>query len=163
MTLNKTTRRVVTGHDANGRAIIRSDMTFPLERIPSGDADFALIWTTAAVPADNNDEIDGRDRPADLTLRGGSVIRVGDLLPGCVSPMHRSNSIDYGIVISGQVELELDDGEMRLLAPGDIIVQCGTIHLWRNPSETETCRMIWVLIEAAPYSHHGVALEEVNP
>jgi quercetin dioxygenase-like cupin family protein len=163
MTLEKKTRRVVTGHDAAGRAIFRSDDEFPLERIPIGGADFALMWTTPTVPVDNNDEVDGRVRPADLTLRGGSVIRVGDLLPGSVSPMHRSNSIDYGIVMSGQIELELDDGEKKLLNPGDIVVQRGTIHLWRNPSETETCRMIWILIEAAPYVHNGVPMDEVHP
>jgi quercetin dioxygenase-like cupin family protein len=163
MTLDKTTRRVVTGHDAEGRAIFRSDDIFPLEPIPIGGADFALIWTTPTVPVDNNDEVDGRERPADLTLRGGSVLRVGDLLPGSVSSMHRSNSIDYGIVMSGQIELELDNGETKLLGPGDIVVQRGTIHLWRNPSETETCRMIWILIEAAPYMQDGVPMEEVHP
>ncbi len=150
MALEKAIRRVVTGHDTQGQAVFRSDDLFPLLPIPQGGADFALIWTTGQVPVDNNDATEGRDRPADLTLRGGSVIRVGDLLPGTVSPMHRSNSIDYGIVMSGQIELELDNGETRLLGPGDVVVQRGTIHLWRNPSLTETCRMIWILIEATP-------------
>lgn len=159
----KTTRRVVTGHDANGRAVFRSDDRFPLKAIPSGDADFALIWTTATVPVDNNDETDGRERDAALTLKGGSVIRVADLLPGSISPMHRTSSIDYGIVISGTVELELDDGATRLLGPGDIVVQRGTMHLWRNPSQTEKCRIIWVLIEARPYLHDGEPLADVHP
>ena len=52
-------QRVVTGHDGQGRAIFKSDETFVTERIASGDADFALIWTTASVPADNNDETSG--------------------------------------------------------------------------------------------------------
>ncbi len=98
-------RRVVTGHDANGRARFRSDEQFALKQIASGDADFALLWTTATVPADNNDETDGRERDAGLTLNQGSVIRVVDMLPGGTSPMHRTNSIDYGIVLSGQLEL----------------------------------------------------------
>lgn len=159
----ETTRRVVTGHDADGQAVIRSDERFPLMPIPVGGADFALIWTTAEVPADNNDETDGRDRDAALTLKGGSVIRVADLLPGCVSPMHRTSSIDYGIVLSGTVELELDDGSRTLLGPGDIVVQRGTMHLWRNPSQTEKCRIVWVLIEAGPYFHDGRSLEDVHP
>jgi len=163
MTNAETTRRVVTGHDAGGRAVFRSDERFPLLPIPSGDADFALIWTTASVPVDNNDETDGRERDAALTLKGGSVIRVADLHPGTVSPMHRTSSIDYGIVISGQVELELDDGAKTLLGPGDIVVQRGTMHLWRNPSATETCRVVWVLVEAAPYLHEGEPLEDVHP
>lgn len=156
-------RRVVTGHDPRGRAVVRSDDQFPTRRIPSGDADFALIWTSATVPADSNDETDGRLRDAGLTLRGGSVIRVVDMLPGKASPMHRTNSLDYGIVLSGQLELELDDGEVTLLGPGDIVVQRGTMHLWRNPSDTEACRIVFVLTEAKAYRHDGRELEEVHP
>jgi quercetin dioxygenase-like cupin family protein len=156
-------RRVVTGHDAAGRAVFRSDEHFPTEDIPIGGASFALIWTTAAVPADNNDERDGRERDAALTIRRGSVIRIVDMLPGGASPMHRSDSIDYGIILSGQVELELDDGAATLLGPGDVVVQRGTIHLWRNPSDTEACRIAFVLIEAKAYEHDGRPLPEVHP
>ena len=156
-------RRVVTGHDAQGRSVIRSDQSFRTETIASGDAAFALMWTTANVPADNNDEVDGRDRDAGLTIHHGSVIRIVDMLPGGASPMHRTNSIDYGIVLAGEVELELDDGVKTLLRPGDVVVQRGTIHLWRNPSEHETCRIVFVLTEAAPYLHDGTPLEEVQP
>lgn len=156
-------RRVVTGHDAKGRAVFRSDETFAPARIPSGDADFALIWTAPTLPVDNNDPTDGRARDAGLTLRGGSVIRVTDMLPGCASPMHRTNSLDYGIVISGQLELELDDGARTLLGPGDIVIQRGTIHLWRNPSDTTPCRIVFVLTEATPYEHEGKPLAEVHP
>jgi quercetin dioxygenase-like cupin family protein len=156
-------RRVVTGHDAGGRAILRSDEQFPTEAIPSGDAAFALIWTTANVPVDNNDETDGRARDAGLTLNQGSVIRIVDMLPGGASPMHRSNSIDYGIVLSGQVELEVDDGAKTLLGPGDIVVQRGTVHLWRNPSLTETCRIAFILIEARAYRVGDAALPEIHP
>ena len=131
--------------------------------IPGGDAAFALLWTTEAVPADNNDETDGRLRDAGLTLRQGSVIRIVDMLPGGASPMHRTDSIDYGIVLSGEVEMELDDGSRTLLGPGAIIVQRGTIHVWRNPSLSETCRIAFVLIEAAPYKHEGVPLPQLQP
>lgn len=143
-------RRIVTGHDAAGRAVFRSDDLLPVDPIPSGDAAFSLVWTTATVPADNNDETDGRLRDAGLTLHQGSVIRIVDMLPGGQSPMHRSSSIDYGIVLSGEVELELDEMATTIARAGDIIVQRGTIHLWRNPSATEICRIVFVLIEAAP-------------
>jgi quercetin dioxygenase-like cupin family protein len=156
-------RRVVTGPDANGRARFRSDEQFALKQIASGDADFALLWTTATVPADNNDDTDGRDRDAGLTLNQGSVIRVVDMLPGGTSPMHRTNSIDYGIVLSGQLELELEDGVKTLLGPGDVVVQRGTNHLWRNPSATEVCRIVFILIEAPAYRHNGQPLEEHKP
>lgn len=156
-------RRIVTGHDAAGKAVFRSDQSFPVEPIPSGDAAFSLVWTTASVPVDNNDETDGRMRDAGLTLNQGSVIRVVDMLPGGQSPMHRSNSIDYGIVLSGAVELELDDGAVTTARAGDIIIQRGTIHLWRNPSTTQSCRIAFVLIEALPFVHKGEALPEVHP
>jgi len=158
-----TVRRVVTGHDANARAVFRSDEHFQPQPIPSGDADFALVWTTATVPADNNDETDGRKRDAGLTLNQGSVIRVVDMLPGGTSPLHRTHSIDYGIVLSGNLELELEDGVKTLLGPGDIVVQRGTNHLWRNPSSTELCRVVFILIEAPPYLHDGVPLAEHKP
>lgn len=156
-------RRVVTGHDANGKAVFRSDERFVTEPIPAGDANFALIWTAPALPVDNNDETDGRKRDAGLTLRGGSVIRVTDTPPGCQSPMHRTNSLDYGIVLAGELELELDDGVKTLLGPGDIVVQRGTIHRWRNPSQTTTCRVVFVLTEATAYEHDGRPLEPVHP
>jgi len=155
-----TVRRVVTGHDENARAVFRSDELLQPQPIPSGDAEFALVWTTATVPADNNDETDGRTREAGVTLNGGSVIRIVDMLPGGVSPLHRTNSIDYGIVLSGELELELDDGVQTRLGPGDIVVQRGTNHLWRNPSRTETCRIAFILIQAQPYLHDGIPLAE---
>ena len=161
MTGSPPVRRIVTGHDEAGRAIIRSDDLLPVNPIPSGDAAFSLIWTTASVPADNNDDTDGRSRDAGLTLHQGSVIRIVDMLPGGVSPFHRSSSIDYGIVLSGEVELELDDGAVTTAFAGDIIVQRGTIHLWRNPSATENCRIAFVLIEAKPRMVDGKPLPDM--
>ena len=156
-------RRIVTGHNAAGRAVFRSDDQFEPRDIPSGDAAFSLIWTAPDLPVDNNDETDGRERDAGLTLHGGSVIRVVDMHPGGVSPMHRTNSIDYGIVLSGALELELDDGAKTLLGPGDIVVQRGTMHLWRNPSDSETCRIVFVLTEATPVKVNGEPLPELHP
>ena len=154
-------RRIVTGHDDSGKAVFRSDDLLPVNPIPSGDAAFSLIWTTASVPADNNDDTDGRERDAGLTLHQGSVIRIVDMVPGGTSPMHRSSSIDYGIVLSGAVELELDDGAVTTARAGDIIVQRGTIHLWRNASATEICRIVFVLIEAEPRIVDGKSLPDV--
>lgn len=156
-------RRIVTGHDTLGRAIIRSDELLTVDPIPSGDAAFSLVWTTASVPADNNAETDGRLRDAGLTLHQGSVIRIVDMLPGGESPMHRTSSIDYGIVLTGSVELELDDGAVTTARAGDIIVQRGTMHLWRNRSATEICRVAFVLIEAKPAVINGIPLPDVQP
>ncbi len=155
-------QRVVTGHDANGRAVFTSEDVTPTKMIPSGDASFLLIWTTETVPADNNDETDGRLRDAGLTLNQGSVIRIVDMLPGKESPMHRTNSIDYGIVLSGEIELELEDGARRTVREGGIIIQRGTNHLWRNTSDKPT-RIAFILIEAPAYLHQGQPLAEHKP
>lgn len=155
-------QRVVTGHDANGRAVFKSEDVTATEAIPSGDAAFLLVWTTPTVPADNNDETDGRNREAGLTLHGGSVIRVVDMLPGKQSPMHRSNSIDYGVVLEGEVELELDDGAKKTIRRGGIIIQRGTVHLWRNTTD-KPCRIAFILIEAPAYMHEGQPLVPVDP
>lgn len=156
-------RRVVTGHDGDGRSVFRADDRFDLDFVKSDDAQMATIWATDSVPADLNDETDGRDIETGITLNRGSVIRVVDMLPRGQSPRHRTNSIDYGIVLSGKLELELDDGRVTCLDPGDIVVQRGTMHLWRNPSETEICRVAFVLVEAPAYVHNGVSLSERKP
>jgi quercetin dioxygenase-like cupin family protein len=156
-------RRVVTGHGGDGLASFMIDDRLNPINIGRGAADFALVWTTPTVPADNNDDTDGATRSAGLTLHGGSVIRIVDLGPASVSPMHRSNSIDYGILLSGELELELESGEVAKLAPGDIVVQRGTNHLWRNPSVTESCRIVFILIEALPIRVEGRELPEIYP
>ncbi|WDF72543.1 cupin domain-containing protein [Novosphingobium sp. KACC 22771] len=155
-------QRVVTGHDADGRAIFKSEDLSPTRMIPSGDAAFLTIWSTETVPADLNDERDGRDLPTGLTLERGSVIRITDMLPGKESPMHRTNSIDYGIVLQGEIELELEDGRKKTIGQGGIIVQRGTNHLWRNTSD-QVCRIAFILIEAPAYLHNGQPLPEEKP
>lgn len=155
-------RRVVTGHDAAGRSVFVSDARFDPIDIPSGDAAMCLLWTAPDLPVDNNDPVDGRERDAGLTLHGGSVIRTVDMYPGQQSPMHRTNSLDYGIVLSGEIELELDDGAAVRLGPGDVIVQRGTIHRWRNPG-SEICRIVFVLTEATAAEVHGQPLAELHP
>jgi quercetin dioxygenase-like cupin family protein len=154
-------RRVVTGHSENGKATFVSDNQFETVVIPTGDAAMATIWTTTTVPADLNDETDGRNRDAGTTLKGGSVIRIVDMLPNASSPMHRTSSIDYGIILSGTIELELENQEIKTLSQGDIIVQRGTIHKWRNPSETEICRIVFILTEAKPFQFNGEPLAEL--
>ncbi len=155
-------RRVVTTHDDSGRSVVRSIDALTPTMIDSGDAAFQLVWTTPTVPADLNTGTDG-PAAAGKTLKGGSVVRIVDMLPGRPSPMHRSFSIDYGIVILGRLELTLDGGETVLLEAGDVVVQRGTNHLWRNPSETELCRIAFILIESEPVVVGGRIMDEVHP
>lgn len=156
-------RRVVTGHSEQGKAVVISDQEFDPVVVPSGDAAMVLLWATGPFPVDNTDPTDGRERAAGLTLEAGSVIRTVDMLPGQSSPMHRTSSIDYGIVLSGRVELELDDGAVTELSAGDVVIQRGTMHRWRNPSDTEPCRIVFALVEADPARVDGEPLEAVHP
>lgn len=161
--MNKSFRRIVTAHDARGISVVKSDDLLTPTPIATGAADFQLVWTTPSVPADNNDAADGAAVDAGLTLGGGSVIRIVDMMPGKASPMHRSFSIDYGIVLSGELELELDGGDIVPLKAGDIVVQRGTNHLWRNPSPDTPCRIAFILIEAKPVLIDGQVLPEIHP
>ena len=163
MKTTKPFRRVVTGHNIQGGAVFTDDRELTPEMIGGGDAAFATIWATETVPADLNDPRDGCEISTGLTLEQGSVIRIVDMFPGEESPMHRTRSIDYGIVLEGEVELELDDGVTKTIGAGGIIIQRGTVHLWRNPSADQICRIVFVLIEAAPYLHNGVPLSDLKP
>ena len=92
-------RRIVTGHNAKGRAVVIADSVLDGMATPSGGTLLTLVWTTASAPVDNDDTADGRERAVGLTLPGGSVLRVVEMLPGTRSAMHRTNSLDYGIVL----------------------------------------------------------------
>lgn len=142
-------RRIVTGHRGDGLAIIKSDSVIAPQPVPSGDATFAKLWVTQTSPADNTDERDGATLASGLTCMDGSVLRIVDILPGKVSPMHKTNSIDYGIVLWGEMEMRLDSGEATRLKPGDIVVQRGTNHAWANVGAS-VARMAFVLIDALP-------------
>jgi len=153
-------RRVVTGHDAAGRAVVLSDDQVPVVEFPDASGGSAVMWTTGAVPADNAADVAGSGRPTGTAFTRGSVLRVIEFGPGFVAPMHRTRSIDYIAVLSGELELELDGGSVTRLCPGDVLVQRGTIHLWRNPSRDTPCRWIVSMIEAEPISIAGQTLEQ---
>lgn len=144
-------RRVVTGHDESGRAIIQSDSVEQGER-------FTVLWTTEGFPVDNTATEDGAKREVGITLPGGTVFRIGEIAPGNRSPMHRTNSIDYGIVLEGELDMEVDGGEVVHLRAGDVVVQRGTNHAWIN-NGTRPCKMAWVLIDAQPVNIGGRVLE----
>ncbi len=154
-------RRVVTGHDEAGRAIITRDDTIPTAQVPTGDARFALLWTSDTAPADLMDPRDAAIRQIGLALPGGSVLRMVDIAPGARSPMHRTRSLDYGIVLSGEIGLELDDGHVTTVTAGQVVVQRGTIHAWVNRTGA-WCRIAFVLLDAASVLVDGHPLDPTH-
>ena len=156
--MQSTIRRIVTGHNEEAKAIVKTDDVLNGHLVDGGIAAFIKVWTTNTSPADNNDESDGALRETGLTCPGGTVLRIVDFAPGCKSPMHRTTSIDYGIVLEGEMAMELDGGSVTHLKAGDVVVQRGTNHLWHNRSD-RLCRMAFVLIEAKPLAIGGVVLQ----
>ncbi|KAK8160894.1 hypothetical protein BKA80DRAFT_276242 [Phyllosticta citrichinensis] len=85
-----------------------------------------------------------------------------DMPPGATSPMHRTISLDYGVVLEGDVELILDSGEKRLMKRGDISIQRGTNHAWKNMSDEHWARMLYVLLPVHPIEIGGQKYGEAS-
>lgn len=160
-------KRFITTHNASGEAIFSNALPeeLPEKVIGSGDK-FYLGYTTSEYPADLRADKDVAnyinylaDNPG-IVIPGGTVLRFVDIRPGMVSPMHRTVSLDYGVVLEGEIELILDSGETRLMKKGDVAIQRGTMHAWRNTSGTEWGRMMYVLQESKPLEIEGKKLGE---
>jgi quercetin dioxygenase-like cupin family protein len=149
-------RRVVTGHDETGRAVVKIDeMTQNLVSSRPG-ATASVVWTTQGLPVDNTGNEDQGRRQTGTTLDNGTVFRVLELAPGATPRNHRTDSIDYAVVMAGEIDMELDDTTVHLKA-GDVLVQRGTIHNWVNRG-TVPCVIAFVLIAAKPVEVGGRVL-----
>ncbi|KAE8139742.1 hypothetical protein BDV38DRAFT_291020 [Aspergillus pseudotamarii] len=131
-------QRFVTTHNDNGQAIFSNRLS---EDMPVQNVDqvtFSLAYTSEQFPSQLSDDADiaSYERrlasPPGLSISTGTVCRIVDMPPNTISPMHRTVSLDYGVVLEGEVELLLDSGEKRLLKRGDVAVQRATNHAWRN-------------------------------
>jgi len=141
-------RRVVTGHDAKGRAVVKIDEVSKniVSSRPGQTA--CVVWTTESFPVNNTGADDEGLRKVGTTLKNGTVFRVVEFAPGVAPRNHRTDSIDYAVVVSGEIDMELDDSIVHLKA-GDVLVQRGTIHNWANRG-TQPCVMAFILIDAKP-------------
>ncbi|KAJ7474286.1 hypothetical protein FB451DRAFT_1398270 [Mycena latifolia] len=146
-------RRVVTGHTSAGKSTVVADtiQSATYWSAESVNPIYDLCRTGESPPSIDSEIRQGAwvdeimQHPAHVS-KDGSVFRVFDLSPGTVWPVHRTVSLDYGIVAKGSVVLELDDGKRITLNEGDTIVQRGTMHGWRNES-TEWTRIYVVLLD----------------
>ena len=142
-------RRVVTAHDVMGHAVVQADEKVAVPGLPGEDLRSAVIWTTGTVPADNSVDVELDAHDDGRSLNGAaSVLRIMEFGPGYASPRYRTLSIDYLFVLSGELEMELDRATLVRLYQGDIVVQRGTSHLWRNPCQDTPCRVLVSMIEA---------------
>jgi quercetin dioxygenase-like cupin family protein len=170
--MTRPTRRVVTGHDASGKAVVLIDGAAPNAKLRKATGlTSTLLWVTEESPADNSGSADSAEREIGVAPPPrGSIFRVVDFPPavdvGAVdnaamlremgiedgqggarhATMHRTRSIDYAVVIEGEIDMLLDDSEVHLKA-GDVLVQRGTNHAWVNRGK-EYCRIAFVLVDA---------------
>lgn len=150
-------RRVVTGHDAQGRAkvLIDETCTHLVSRRPGHQS--TVAWSTGESPADNNGDADGGARTINGTDPNGTVFRIIEYGPGVSPRNHRTDTIDYAIVMSGAIDMGLDDGVVVHLKAGDVLVQRGTIHNWVNKGAVP-CVIAFTLIGAKPVTVNGKPL-----
>ncbi len=193
--MNGRIRRVITGHDAQGKAVVIEDAPAPAVRtnpLRPGHVSTDL-WKTGSTPVVLRAQMDDpTGGPKQIhPLPGGTVFRISELAPepeavrnldperarevframgneaaatfgrgGRHPMMHRTQTLDYAVVLEGRVTLVLDDQDVELQA-GDVVIQCGTNHAWSNRSD-RPCRMLYVLIDgqfdpalAAALDHPG--------
>ena len=154
-------RRVVTGHDKGGKAVVVIDeMSRDVVSFRPG-ATITNVWSTAGFPVDNTGAADagvadGAKEITGTTRDGGTVFRIIEYAPGVAPRNHRTNSIDYAVVLSGEIDMEMD-GEVVTLRAGDVVVQRGTIHDWINRSD-KPCVIAFVLIDAHAVERGGKTL-----
>jgi quercetin dioxygenase-like cupin family protein len=140
-------RRIVTGHDAQGRSLVAADGL--IDSHPGKmDAAIAIadLWLSALPPSlDGADPVQA-DFPV-LPRNGGAVFRILELMPGTAPHMHKTATIDYIVVLAGTLSMLLDDGTELTMKPHDTMIQRATVHGWANRS-TEPCRFATVVVDA---------------
>jgi hypothetical protein len=148
--------RYITTTNASGQAILESSppSTSVWQKIGTV-ANFFLAYTTRTFPVSLSTSNDitsyssDLSSPPGLTVSNGTVLRYVDMAPNSISPMHKTASIDYGVVLEGTIELVLDSGETKIMRRGDVCVQRATMHAWRNVTEGDGWgRMLFVLVTA---------------
>jgi quercetin dioxygenase-like cupin family protein len=145
-------RRVVTGHDNNNVAKVLLDAPATNAKFPSAGTVSTLIWSTdrtpSAIPVGEGIEDMGARIIGTAPPANGSRFAVIDFPPGNTGRMHRTETIDYVIVIDGEIDMDMDNSTVKLKA-GDVLVQRGTNHAWVNRG-TRRARVAFVLLDAEP-------------
>ena len=154
--MNLNIRRVITGHDNQGRAKVLIDETVKNVTSARPGADASVIWSSEGFPVNNDGDNDPSGRKIGTTLDNGTVFRIVSFGPGVAARNHRTDSIDYAVVMSGEIDMELDIGSVHLKA-GDVMVQRGTIHNWVNNGKNP-CVIAFTLVAAKPVSAGGKTL-----
>jgi len=168
----RSTRRIVTGHDTQGKAIALFDGALQAKQRSAGGNGMTLLWVTSEFPVDMTSHADRAQTQVGVPPPGhGTIFRIVDFAPVAahaaavdhqqilismgIDPAtqgyarhantHRTRTIDYAIVLDGEIDMLLDDSEVHVKA-GDVLVQQGTNHAWVNNSG-KPCRIAFILID----------------
>ncbi|UCF76268.1 MAG: cupin domain-containing protein [Betaproteobacteria bacterium] len=162
-------RRIVTGHDQNGKAVVASDETITaVSRGIGAKIEGCEIWSTDKMPVDNSEAAAAAQRAGFVKRYNyvgsgqGTTFRITEWAPGHARFTHRTETVDYAILLSGEIDCELENGEVVHMKPGDIIVQRGTIHTWVNRGKVPAVTA-FILIDAKPAEVNGKELRTVFP
>ena len=158
----------ITGHNSEtGETEIREQRSARWQPVDNNGMEFNVPFTTSQFPVTMNDNFDMKTHDARIASGKlgivnphGTVLRFVDFAPGFESMMHRTQSLDYGIVVEGSIELILDSGKKQILDRGDCCIQRGTNHAWRNPSESSWARVVYILQDSKPIEVGGQTLKE---
>jgi uncharacterized cupin superfamily protein len=161
-------RRIVTGYNAAGKAVVKTDEE--LTAVPRVGAGIkgCEIWSTDEMPVDNSAAAAAAQRAGLVKHNnfvgngGGTTFRINEWAPGHARFTHRTETVDYAIVLSGEIDCEFDSGEVVHLKAGDVVIQRGTMHTWINngPAAAVTA---FILIDARPVEVNGKEMRTVYP
>ena len=164
--MTQTIRRVVRGHDAQGKAVVLSDGDARVHPLGRPGMSLGDVWATSDYPpvitAHETDPV--RDRLDFSIKQTGTRFRILESTPGegeAEPWMHRTQTIDYAYVIEGEMCLLLDDGVEVVLKEGDTVIQRGTNHAWVNRSGKK-CRMIFIMM-GAEFAPELAGMEMFSP
>lgn len=157
----------ITGHDKSGQAIVQEERPAQWRTFDKDQVSLHEIYVTSEFPPNLNNDADLAESdkimaPSDVGLihNGGIVCRIVDFAPQNDVMVHRTQSLDYGVVLEGSIDMVMDSGHVRTLHRGDVAIQRATMHGWRNSSETEWARMMFFMQHSQPLVVEGAALNE---
>jgi uncharacterized cupin superfamily protein len=161
-------RRIVTGHNSAGKAVVKTDEQITaVPRIGAGISG-CEIWSTDQMPIDNSAAAEAAQRAGFVKHTnfvadgGGTTFRINEFAPGCMRFTHRTESMDYVLHLSGEIDCELENGDVVHLKPGDVMVQRGTIHTWINRGSVPAI-IAFILIDAKPVEVNGKEMRTFFP
>ena len=159
-------KRLITSHNDEGKAVVYSNEDFDWQNLDKDQMAFSVVYSTSSFPPDLNKDADVTAHEAlmkksvGLVNPNGTIIRCVDFAPGYRCGMHRTQSLDYGIILEGEIDMVLDSGAVEHMKRGDVAIQRATQHQWVNTSKTEWARMMFVLQDCKPIEVAGQVVGE---